>query len=73
MTDQLSAQADKLKSTSLKIDLSRNSLLCTCSVRPFVGWVLSEPYNIKFVNFKDYLCWNDDSSQVLFHKITKTN
>ena len=71
MTDQLSAQADKLKSTSLKIDLSRNSLLCTCSVRPFVDWVLSEPYNIKFVNFKDYLCWNDDSSQVLFHKLGK--
>ena len=71
MTDQLSAQADKLKSTSLKIDLSSNSLLCTCSERPFVDWVLSEPYNINFVNFKDYLCWNDDSSQVLFHNLGK--
>ena len=71
MTEQLSAQADKLKSTTLKIDLSRNSLLCTCSVRPFVDWVLSKPYNIKFVNFNDYLCWNDDSSQELFHKLGK--
>ena len=71
MIDQLSAQADKLKSTSLKIDLSSNSLLCTCSVRPFVDWVLSETYNIEFVNFKDYFCWNEDSSQVLFHKLGK--
>ena len=71
MIDQLSAQADKLKSTSLKLDLSSNSLLCTCSVRPFVDWVLSETYNIEFVNFKDYFCWNEDSSQVLFHKLGK--
>ena len=71
MTDQLSAQADKLKSTTLKIDLSKNSLLCTCSARPFIDWVLSKPYNIEFVNFKDYFCWNEDSNQVPFHKLGK--
>ena len=73
MTDQLSEQAYNLKNTSLKIDLSNNSLLCTCSVRPFVDWVLSKPYKIEFVNFKDYLCLNEDASQVLFHKLGKTN
>ena len=71
MTDQLSAQADKLKNISLKIDLSNNSLQCTCSVRPFVDWVLSESYRIEFVNFDDYFCWNEDSSQVPFHKVIK--
>ena len=71
MTDQLSAQAARLKSTSLKINLHGNSLLCTCSVRHFVAWVLSKPYNIEFVTFKDYFCWNEDSNQVPFHKLGK--
>ena len=71
MTTQFSAQAAKLQNTSLKIDLSENSLLCTCSVRHFTDWVLSKPYNIEFVNFHAYMCLNEASNQVLFHRLCK--
>ena len=69
MTTQLSAQAAKLHNISLKIDLSQNSLLCTCSVRHFINWVLSQPHNVEFVNFHDYMCLNEASYQVPFHKL----
>ena len=71
MITQLSAQAAKLHNTSFKIDLSQNSLLCTCSMRHFTDWVLSKPYNIEFVNFHAYMCLNEASNQVPFHRLDK--
>ena len=71
MTTQLSAQAAKLHNISLKIDLSQNSLLCTCHVRHVIDWVLSESDNIEFVNFHSYMCLNEASNQVPFHRLVK--
>ena len=68
MITQLSAQAAKLNNTSLKIDLSHMTLLCTCNERYFTDWVLSGPDNIEFVNFCDYMCLNGASDQVPFHR-----
>ena len=71
MTDQLSSLAAERQHSSLKIDLSKNSLLCTCNVRHFTDWILSQPHNIEFVDFHDYMCWNDESKQVPFHRLGK--
>ena len=68
MITQLSAQTSKLHNTSLKIDLSHSSLLCTCNERYFTYWLLSGPGNTEFVNFYDYMCSNEASNQVPFHR-----
>ena len=69
MRDQLTSQASRLGNTTLKIDLTQNLLLCTCGVKDFVQWVHSAPDNIVFINFQKYLCLNEHSNQVLFHKL----
>ena len=71
MIDQLSSLAAELQHSSLKINLFRNSLLCTCNVRHFTEWILSEPHNIEFVDFHEYMCWNDEFKQVPFHRLGK--
>ena len=71
MIDQLSSLAAELQHSSLKIDLSKNSLLCTCNVRHFTEWILSQPHNVEFVDFQEYLCWNDELKQVPFHRLDK--
>ena len=68
MITQFSAQAAKLLNTSLKIDLSDMTLLCTCNERYFTDWVLSRPNNIEFINCNDYMCLNKASIQVPFHQ-----
>ena len=68
MITQLSVQAAKLHNTSLKIDLSHMTLLCTCNERYFTDWVLSGPNNVVFVNFYDYVCLNEASNEVPFHR-----
>jgi hypothetical protein len=74
MISQLSAQALNLKNRTgkpLTIDLSRNALLCTCSVKHFADWVLDIPDNIVFVRFNEYTCLNDASSNVYFRRFKK--
>ena len=68
MITQLSAQAAKLHNTSLKIDLSHMTLLCTCNERYFTDWVLSGPNNVEFVHFYDYMCMDEALNQVPFHR-----
>ena len=71
MIDQFSSLAAELQNSSLKIDLSKNSLLCTCNVRHFTEWILSQPHNIEFVDFQEYMCWNDEFKPVPFHGLHK--
>ena len=72
MITQLSAQAAEVHNTSLKIDLSHMTLLYTCNERYFTDWVLG-PGNIEFVNFYDYMCLNEASNQVPFHRAGHLN
>ena len=71
MIDQLSSLAAELQHSSQKIDLSKNSLLCTCNVRHFTDWILSQPHNIEFVDFHEYMCWNDEFKPVPFNRLGK--
>ena len=68
MITQLSAQAAILHITSLKIDLSHITLMCTCDERYFTDWVLSGPNNVEFIHFYDYMCMDEALHQVNFHR-----
>ena len=68
MITQFAVQATKLYNTSLKINLSHMTLMCTCNERYFTDWVLSGPDNIEFVNLYDYMCLNEGSNQIPFHR-----
>ena len=53
MIDQLNAQAEKLGNGTLHIDLGHNPLLCTCSVKPLIQWVVTAcPQNVKLIGFE---------------------
>ena len=69
MMNQLTSQASRLDNMTLQIDLSQNSLLCTCKVKEFVQWVHSAPANIEFVNFQTYFCLDENSNQVPFDQV----
>jgi Leucine-rich repeat (LRR) protein len=69
--DQLNEISRSNSSHTLRIHLGNNRLICACSTRGFVAWVLhSHPPNILFEDMDEYVCANRYSDLVSLHKVS---